>query len=164
MLDLVYYPDERLKCNCEEVEKFDSSLHKSLDQMFDTMYNARGIGLAAPQVGILKRYTVMDVSEDRSEKLEFINPKIIHKSGKEVGEEGCLSIPGYRASVSRATNVTVVAQDRKGDEFELEAEGLLAICLQHEIDHLNGVLFVDKLSRLKKQMFKKWYTKHGLDV
>lgn len=161
VLPIVTYPSETLKMQCEKVTEFDSELHKLLDDMADTMYDAPGIGIAAPQIGVLKQITVIDLSEDGSELIELINPVITTKEGSVSSEEGCLSIPGYRASVKRAEAVVVKAQDRNGAEFEVSGEELMSFCLQHEIDHLNGILFTDKLSRLKKSLFLKWYKKNS---
>ena len=161
VLDIVFYPDPRLKEVCEPVTEFNSELHTLLDDMFDTMYEAEGIGLAAPQIGVLKQITVIDVSPDGSQKLELINPEIIDSSGNDSEEEGCLSIPGYREKVSRPATVTVRAQDRNGDEYTINAGDILSVCMQHEIDHLNGVLFIDRISRLKRELFKRWYKKNG---
>jgi len=158
--ELVKYPDPRLHQDCELVTKFDGELSQLLDDMFETMYQADGIGLAAPQIGVLQRITVIDVSSDGEEQFALINPEIIEKTGSVSSEEGCLSIPGYRDTLKRSEQVTVRAQDRTGEVFELAADGLLAICLQHEIDHLHGVLFTDKLSRLKKEFFKRWFKKN----
>jgi peptide deformylase len=159
ILEIVKYPDPRLKQPCERETVFDSSLHKLLDDMRDTMYEAEGIGLAAPQVGVLKRIAVVDVSQDRDGVIELINPEITWSEGKVPSEEGCLSIPDYRETISRNENIKVTAQDRNGKEFELEASEILAICIQHEIDHLNGILFVDRLSRLKREFFRRWLKK-----
>lgn len=161
ILDLVYYPDTRLQQTCEPVTEFNSELHTLLDNMFETMYASEGIGLAAPQIGILKQITVIDISHDGSYKLELINPEIIESSGKATGEEGCLSIPGYRENVTRPEIITVRALDRNGDEFEIKAGDILSVCMQHEIDHLNGTLFIDRISRLKRELFKRWYKKNG---
>ncbi len=144
----------------ERVDTIDTSIHTLLDDMAETMYDARGIGLAAPQVGILKRVCVIDVSESRRERLDFINPEIISSQGKVSSEEGCLSIPDYRETIFRKEKISVRALDRTGAAFELEADGLLAICIQHELDHLDGVLFVDHLSRLKRELFKRWAKRH----
>ncbi|MCB0336929.1 MAG: peptide deformylase [Bdellovibrionales bacterium] len=160
-LPIVKYPDTRLYEICEEVTEFDQNLGRLLDDMVDTMYHANGVGLAAPQIGVLKRITVIDVSEDGSGLTEFVNPVITKSIGNTSSEEGCLSIPDYRDSLKRNTQVTVEAQNRNGEKFSVEADELFAICLQHEIDHLDGILFVDKLSRLKKNLFKSWYKKHG---
>ncbi|MBX7137602.1 MAG: peptide deformylase [Oligoflexia bacterium] len=159
--EILIYPDPRLKQRSLAVDKFDSALHQLLDDMTETMYAANGVGLAAPQVGVLERVTVVDVSEKGDQPREFINPKIVSASGSDSGEEGCLSIPGYRDLVRRNTSIVVTAQDRTGKEFEVAAEGLLAICLQHEIDHLDGVLFVDRLSRLKRELFRRWLRKQS---
>jgi len=160
-LEIIKYPDPLLNQLCAPVQNFDKELHLLLDDMALTMYEANGIGLAAPQVAVLKRITVIDVSEDAPELREFINPQIIASEGSTASEEGCLSIPDYRDIVKRNTEIRVKAQDRFGKFFELEATGLLAICLQHEIDHLDGVLFVDRLSRLKREMFKRWLKKQA---
>ncbi len=158
-LQIVKYPDPVLTEMCKEVQNFDTELGKTLDDMFEAMYRAHGVGLAAPQVGILKRFTVIDCSDDNSEQLELVNPVIIEVEGTELSEEGCLSIPGYQANVKRNSWVKVNYFDRKGEEHELEAEGLLSVAIQHEIDHLDGVLFIDKLSRLKRESFKRWFKK-----
>lgn len=155
------YPDPILRRPTDPVKQFDQQLAKLLDQMKETMYRANGIGLAAPQIGDTRRICVVDVSEDGQQPLEFINPRIVTRAGKIDSEEGCLSIPEYRATIKRSTQVTVEAQDRQGEQLTLEAEGLLAICLQHEIDHLEGVLFVDHLSRLKRELFKRWFKERG---
>lgn len=161
ILEIVKYPDPILTEECEPVEVFDDALGKLLDDMRETMYEASGIGLAAPQVGILKRITVVDVDQEEGSLIELINPVIVAKAGKVTGEEGCLSIPEYREVVQRSETIAVRAQDRNGEEFELEADELLAICIQHEIDHLDGVLFIDRLSRLKREFFKRWLKKRG---
>ena len=157
VLKLTFYPDNILREDNKIIEKFDSNLHKFLDDMTETMYKKNGYGLAAPQVGKNVRITVIDVSEERNQILELINPVIIEQSGKIESEEGCLSIPDYREIIKRSATVTVKAQNRYGEEFTTTGEELLSRCLQHEIDHLNGILFIDHLSRLKKPFFKKWY-------
>lgn len=157
--DLRFFPDPVLTKAATAVTKFDTPLRTLLKDMGETMYDAGGIGLAAPQIGISERIVVIDVSEDRNDLMFLVNPEIIKKSGKRSGEEGCLSIPGYREIVERSDLVTVRAQDESGKEFEFEADGLLSVCVQHEIDHLDGVLFIDRLSRLKKELFKKWLIK-----
>jgi peptide deformylase len=144
---------------CDEVEDFDDQLAKFLDNMVTSMYQENGIGLAAPQVGVRQRITVIDVSPESDCPIELINPVITHSEGTTSSEEGCLSIPEFRETVKRKERVVVEAVDRLGSPFTLEADGLLAICLQHEIDHLDGVLFVDHLSRLKRELFKRWYKK-----
>lgn len=161
ILDIRIYPDPVLKERSLEVTDFGPELHKFLDNMKMTMYAANGIGLAAPQVGVLQRIAVIDVSDSRNEPVEFINPKITARAGKTPSEEGCLSIPDYRDSISRSETVTVTAQDRHGKDFQTEADDILAICLQHEIDHLDGILFIDHLSRLKREFFKRWLQKQA---
>lgn len=162
--EIVLYPDPVLKQKTELVSEFDDELGILLDDMRETMYDANGIGLAAPQIGILKRVTVIDVSDDGSKVFELINAEILSGEGSVSIEEGCLSIPEYRESVTRKERITVKAQDRKGEEIQFEADDLLAICIQHELDHLDGVLFIDHLSRLKREMFKRWYKKHILEA
>lgn len=158
-LEIYKYPNPVLKQVTNNVTEFNSALHKFLDDMSETMYVANGVGLAAPQVGDLRRITVIDVSDERKNLIEFINPQITHREGATTHEEGCLSIPDYREHVDRNAIVHVSAVDRHGKAFEVQAEGLLAICLQHEIDHLDGILFIDRLSRLKKEIFRRWYKK-----
>ncbi|MDH2924798.1 peptide deformylase [Nicoletella semolina] len=154
VLEVVIYPDETLATVCEPVAVVDEQLAKFIDDMFDTMYHHEGIGLAAPQVAVLKRVIVIDIEGDKTNQIVLINPEIIESSGETGIEEGCLSIPGCRALVPRKEKVKVVALDRYGKPFELEADGLLAICIQHEIDHINGILFVDHISALKRQRFR----------
>jgi len=161
LLPILTYPNPTLKEKCLDVTTFDAELSKTLDNMLETMYDANGVGLAGSQVGILKRITVIDISEAENEKLELVNPTIIEQTGKTSSEEGCLSIPEYQAVVTRSDKIKVQAYDRNGKEFELDADELLAICIQHEIDHLDGILFVDRLSRLKREMFKQWLKKRG---
>ena len=134
--------DDILRKHSRNVVKFDRRLSVLLDDMADTMYEADGVGLAAPQVGVLKRAVVIDVGEGL---LELLNPQIVASEGEEVAPEGCLSVPGRRGTVARPTKVRVLAQDRKGNPIEVEGEGLLARCLCHELDHLDGVLYVDKM-------------------
>lgn len=155
-LKLVYIPDKILRTPAEAVTDFNTELENIVGDMWETMYKSKGIGLAAPQVGLCRQITVIDIAEENCPKLVLINPKIVAKAGKISSDEGCLSIPDFRESIPRAKIVKVTAQDIKGDEFEIEADGLLSRCLQHEIDHLNGILFTDHLSRLKKDFFKKW--------
>lgn len=161
-LEIKKYPNEVLREACAKVEVFDEKLERFLQDMRDTMYVADGIGLAAPQVGETKRIAVVDVSDNRDQAIELINPEIISQEGSTTSEEGCLSIPGYRDSVKRSKEIKVKAQDRHGKEFELSADGILAICIQHEIDHLDGVLFIDRLSRLKRELFRRWFKKQQL--
>lgn len=158
---LVLYPDPRLKTRCADVTVFDAELHTLLDDMAETMIAAVGVGLAAPQIGLTKRIAVVDVSEEQNERIELINPVIVERTGTVSSEEGCLSIPGYRDTIPRSATVLVKAQNRVGDWFEIGGEGLLAMCLQHEIDHLDGVLFVDRLSRIKREVFRRWVKKQG---
>ncbi len=154
-LTILHFPDERLRTVAKPVEHVDDKLRKLIDDMFETMYEAPGIGLAATQVDFHQRLIVIDVSEERNQPLVFINPEILEKEGVEEMDEGCLSVPGIYEKVQRADKVKVRALDRKGEPFELETDGLLAVCIQHEIDHLDGKLFVDYLSILKRQRIKK---------
>ncbi|MEL7312074.1 MAG: peptide deformylase [Pseudomonadota bacterium] len=154
-LNILEYPDPRLRTKATPVEAVDDALRQLIDDMFETMYAAPGIGLAATQVDVHKRLLVADVSEDRSAPYALINPVITHMDGLEVMEEGCLSVPGYYESVERAERITVEYLDRNGDAQQLEADGLLAVCVQHEIDHLDGKLFVDYLSQMKRQRIRK---------
>lgn len=155
ILDVLIYPDDSLAKVCQPVETIDAQLNTFIDNMFDTMYEHEGIGLAAPQVNVLKRVVTIDIEGDKTNQIVLINPEIIESSGETGIEEGCLSIPGCRALVPRKEKLTVKALNRQGQEFVLEADGLLAICIQHEIDHLNGVLFVDHISQLKRQRIKE---------
>jgi len=159
LLDIKIYPDPILKQKAEDVTVFDQKLEKLLDDMAQTMYAAPGVGLAAPQIGICQRVAVVDVSEDRNDLIHLVNPEIILREGKKSGEEGCLSIPEYRDTVERSASISVRAFDKKGKQFEFDATDLLSVCVQHELDHLDGVLFVDRLSRLKRELFKKWVQK-----
>jgi peptide deformylase len=152
--EVVKYPDPILAKKGEEVTEFTADLEQLVEEMFDSMYAAQGIGLAAPQIGISKQITVIDVSfkERPEDKLVLINPVVLDKRGKQTEEEGCLSLPEIREKVQRAEWVKVRAQNAKGDFFEVEGEELLARCLLHEIDHLHGILFIDHLSRLKRDL------------
>lgn len=154
LLDILQYPDERLHTVAQPVAEIDGRIGTLVADMFETMYEARGIGLAATQVDVHERVVVMDLSEDRSEPRVFINPVITHKNGETTYEEGCLSVPGIYDTVTRAEQVTVEAFDEKGEKFTLEADGLLAICIQHELDHLMGKVFVEHLSQLKQNRIK----------
>lgn len=151
---VVKYPEPVLAKRGEDVTVFDAELKTLVDEMFESMYVAQGIGLAAPQIALSKRITVIDVSfrKNPSDKLALINPKIVHAEGRQVEEEGCLSLPDIREKVVRAAKVRVKAQDVTGKWFEVEGEELLARALQHEIDHLDGVLFIDRISRLKREL------------
>ena len=155
LLPILRYPDSRLHKVAKPVQEVDARLKALIAQMFDTMYDAKGIGLAATQVDIHKRIIVIDVSENRDERLVLINPELLEKSGETGIEEGCLSIPEQRALVPRAEKVKIRALDRDGNPFELEADDLLAICIQHEMDHLVGKLFIDYLSPLKQQRIRQ---------
>ncbi len=155
LLNILRYPDERLRTVASPVEVFDASIVKLVDDMFETMYAAPGIGLAATQVDVHKRVIVIDVSQDNDQPLCLINPEIVASSGTEVSDEGCLSVPDIYESVERAAEVTVEAFDQHGQSFRLQADGLLAVCIQHEMDHLVGKLFVDYLSSLKMQRVRK---------
>lgn len=155
VLTVLHYPDERLRTVAQAVPAVTAEIKQLVKDMLDTMYDENGIGLAATQVNVHKRVVVIDISENRDEPMIFINPEIIAKSGDTEYEEGCLSVPQSYAKVERAAAVTVKAQNEKGDWFELQAEGLLAICLQHELDHLVGKLFIDYLSPLKRDRIKK---------
>ncbi|WP_454780298.1 peptide deformylase [Legionella sp. WA2022007384] len=152
---ILYLPDSRLRDVAKPVTHFDDKLQTLIDDMFETMYDARGVGLAAPQIGVSLRLSVIDIIGDKENQLVIINPEIIASEGEKKFEEGCLSVPGAYDTVIRAEKVTVKALDRNGKPFEIEAEGLLAECLQHEIDHMNGKLFIDLLSPLKKAMARK---------
>jgi peptide deformylase len=155
--EIVKYPDPVLTMPGEKVTEFGPELEKFVEEMFESMYVAQGIGLAAPQIAISKQITVIDVSykENPEDKIALINPEIIEMEGKQVEEEGCLSLPDIREKVQRAAWVKVRAQDVKGKTFEIEGDELLARAFQHEIDHLHGVLFIDHLSRLKKDLVKR---------
>ena len=154
LLPILRYPDPRLHTRAAPVLKVDDSIRKLVADMAETMYEAPGIGLAATQVNVHQRVVVIDVSEDNSALLALINPEIISRSGEQVCEEGCLSVPGIYDKVSRSEKVTVRALNQKGESFDLEAEGLLAVCIQHEIDHLDGKVFVEYLSQLKQTRIK----------
>ena len=155
VLEVVLYPDEKLVTVCEPVAKVDAELNQFIDDMFETMYEHEGIGLAAPQVGVLNRVITIDIEGDKTNQVVLINPEILESSGETGIEEGCLSIPGHRALVPRKEKVKVKALNRQGEEVIYDADGLFAICIQHEIDHLNGVLFVDYISALTRQRIKE---------
>jgi len=157
------YPDEVLRQKAERVEEFNSELKELVEDMFETMYKRGGVGLAANQVGVLKRVFILDLKAGRhgdgGEKMVFVNPEIVHAEGEVVHQEGCLSLPGLWKKVKRAKKVIVRAQDLDGKEFEIEAEGLLSRAIQHEIDHLNGICFVDRLSPLQRRLALEKYKK-----
>ena len=158
LLPILEFPDPRLRtraANVDPAELASPAFQTLFDDMFETMYQAPGIGLAASQVDVHKRFMVIDVSEEHDAPLVFINPEIIDRQGEQVYQEGCLSVPGIFADVTRADAITVRAHGRDGQPFEMQADGLLAVCIQHEMDHLDGKLFVDYLSPLKREMVKK---------
>lgn len=161
VLEIRKYPDEVLKKKALPVENIDRGLQRLIDDMIETMYAAPGIGLAAPQVGISKRLVVIDASlgEEKNALIVLINPEITDTEGFADSDEGCLSVPGYTSSIKRAGRVTVKGLDRNGKPVQIEGDGLLARALQHEIDHLDGILFVDRMSSIKKEFFKKRYLK-----
>lgn len=163
LLKILHYPDPRLRKKAQQVAEVDSKLRATFEDMLETMYAAPGIGLAATQVGIAKRFMVIDVSEEKNQPRVFVNPEIVSRSGECVSEEGCLSVPGYFDEVKRADRITVKALDQDGQPFELEASDLLAVCIQHEIDHLNGRLFIDYLSDLKRTRIRKQMEKAQRD-
>jgi peptide deformylase len=159
-LEILHYPDPRLRTKAAAVEHVDDEIRRLIDDMFETMYEAPGIGLAATQVNFHKRVIVVDVSESRDQPHVFINPEIISRDGVEETEEGCLSVPGIYEKVQRAEHIRVRSLDRNGESFAMDADGLLAVCIQHEMDHLEGKLFVDYLSQLKQQRIRKKLIKH----
>jgi peptide deformylase len=155
LLQILHFPDSRLRKKAQPVDKVNDQVRQTVEDMLETMYNAPGIGLAATQVNIQQQIIVIDVSEDKTSPLCLINPEIITQDGEEEMQEGCLSVPGIFENVKRAERITVRALNKNGEQFDLEADGLLAVCIQHEMDHLNGKLFVDYLSPLKIQRIKK---------
>jgi len=165
--NIIIEPDPILRKKCEPLEKVDTDTRKLMDDMLETMYAAPGIGLSAVQIGILKRLVVIDISRDEEKKnpIFLINPEIINQSKKiSVYEEGCLSIPGQFAEIERPAECTLKYIDYNGKEKELKADGLLATCIQHEVDHLNGILFIDYLSKLKKDMIIKKLVKKKKEI
>lgn len=155
ILTILEFPDPRLRTRAKKVGKVDERIRRLVDDMFETMYAAPGIGLAATQVDVHEQVVVMDISEDKNQPLVFINPEVdIIGDGEQDYQEGCLSVPGFYEVVSRPSQIRVRALDRNGTPFELVPDGLLAVCIQHELDHLNGKLFVDYLSALKRQRIK----------
>ena len=155
ILHILHFPDPRLRTKAAPVKVVDDDIRRLVDDMFETMYDAPGIGLAATQVDIHQRIIVIDISEEKNQPLVLINPSITDKQGDEEMEEGCLSVPGIYETVHRAEKITVKALDREGQNFELNANDLLAVCIQHEIDHLEGKLFVDYISEMKRQRIRK---------
>jgi len=162
-LTILEFPDPRLRTRAQPVEHVDGELRKLIDDMFETMYAAPGIGLAATQVNVHKRVLVIDISETRDQPLALVNPEVIQRQGIEETEEGCLSVPGIYDKVTRAERIRVRALDRDGKSVEMDADGLLAVCIQHEIDHLDGKLFVDYLSELKRTRIRKKLEKERKD-
>ena len=154
-LEILHYPDPRLRRRAEAVRAVDDDVRRLIDDMLETMYDAPGIGLSAPQVNVASRVVTIDVSKERNAPVCLVNPEIVSADGETETEEGCLSVPGVYEVVNRPERVRVRALDRDGRSREIEAEGLLAVCIQHEIDHLDGRLFVDYLSRLKRQRIRK---------
>ena len=155
ILDILKYPDKRLRTIAKPVVSVDETIRQQVKDMFETMYEAPGIGLAATQVNFHQRIIVIDVSEQCNEPICLINPEVIEKSGEIQWEEGCLSVPDYYENVIRANDIKVQALNQHGETFELEASEMLSVCIQHEIDHLDGILFVDHLSKLKQKRLKK---------
>ncbi len=155
LLNVLHFPDPRLRTRAAPVDEVDETVRQLIDDMFETMYAAPGIGLAATQVNVHRRVIVIDLSEDKDQPLCLINPMIKVADGIEEMEEGCLSVPGVFEKVRRADRITVAALDRDGAAFSLDAEGLLAVCIQHEMDHLEGKLFIDYLSEMKRGRIRK---------
>jgi peptide deformylase len=154
-LAILEYPDPRLRKKAAPVTVVDDALRQLADNMLETMYAAKGVGLAATQVDVHKRMIVLDVSEERDRPLVLINPELLKLEGSDLAEEGCLSLPGIYDKLSRATHIRVRALGRDGQSFDMDADGLLAVCIQHEMDHLEGKLFVDYLSELKRQLIRR---------
>jgi peptide deformylase len=158
LLPILEFPDPRLRTKAAPMtpeQVADPAFQRLVDDMFETMYEAPGIGLAASQVDVHQRFMVIDVSEEKNRPLVFVNPEILERAGEQVYQEGCLSVPNIFADVTRANEITVKALDRNGQPFEMHVDGLLAVCIQHEMDHLEGKLFVDYLSPLKREMVRK---------
>ena len=155
ILEILVYPDLRLRKIAKPVKIVDNEIRQLVGDMTETMYDANGIGLAASQVDVHRQVIVMDISESRDETIVLINPQIIEREGEQIYDEGCLSVPEYYAEVKRSQRIKITALDEQGEIFELEADDLLAICIQHEMDHLLGKMFVDYLSRLKQDRIRK---------
>jgi peptide deformylase len=155
LLNILHFPDERLRTIAQPVDEVNDEVRTLVDDMFETMYAAPGIGLAATQVNVHKRIIVIDISEEKNQPICLINPEITERDGIQSYEEGCLSVPGFYENVERANSITVRALNRDGKEFTLSTDGLLAVCIQHEMDHLQGKLFVDYISELKRSRIKK---------
>jgi peptide deformylase len=164
ILEILEFPDPRLRIRAQPVVRVDDAIRRLIADMFETMYAAPGIGLAASQVNVHQRLLVIDISEQRNQPLAFVNPEILAREGDEETEEGCLSVPGIYDKVRRAERITVRALDRNGASFEMQAVGLLAVCIQHEMDHLQGKLFVDYLSELKRTRIRSKLAKERKDT
>lgn len=164
LLEILEFPDPRLRTKAKPVAQVDDGIRQLIDNMLETMYEAPGVGLAATQVNVHRRVVVIDVSEDQSQPLVFINPDIVVLDESQLDyDEGCLSVPGFYETVTRAEHIRVKALDRDGQPFEIEPEGLLAVCIQHEVDHLNGKLFVDHISSLKRDRIRRKLEKKHRD-
>jgi len=161
ILEIKKYPEEVLKIKASPVDEINGNIKKLIDDMIETMYNANGVGLAAPQVGVSKRIIVVDTSprQENQSLIVLVNPEIVYSDGEIISEEGCLSLPGFITRLQRKQKVFVKGLDKNGKEIEIEAEGLLARALQHEIDHLEGVLLIDRISPLKRELFRRKYKK-----
>lgn len=161
VLEIRKYPDEILKKKASPITAIDRNIQKLIDDMIETMYKANGVGLAAPQVGVSKRLIVVDTSsrEENQSLVVLINPKIINSEGEILSEEGCLSLPGFTTRLKRKEKILVKGLDRNGKEIEIYAEGLFSRALQHEIDHLDGILLIDRISPLKRELFRRKYQK-----
>ena len=161
ILEILVYPDERLRTIAKPVETVDESIRQLVKDMAETMYDANGIGLAATQVNVHKQVIVMDLSDERNELRVLINPTVVEQDGEQMHDEGCLSVPEYYAPVKRAESIKITALDEQGEIYQLDAQDLLAVCIQHEMDHLAGKVFVDYLSRLKQDRIKKKFVKRA---
>ncbi|HAG94738.1 MAG: peptide deformylase [Pseudomonadales bacterium] len=163
ILDILEFPDPRLRTKAKPVTKVDDKIRKLTDDMLETMYEAPGIGLAATQVNVHQRIVVIDVSEEKDQPLVLINPEYEVISGEQDFDEGCLSVPGYYETVTRAETIKLKALNREGEPFEMECNGILSVCIQHELDHLDGKLFVDHISKLKRERIRKKLVKEQKD-
>lgn len=155
LLNILHFPDERLRTIAQPVDEVDDTIRKLVDDMFETMYAAPGIGLAATQVDVHLRIITIDITEEKNSPLCLINPEIIERDGVQTYDEGCLSVPGFYETVERSNHIKVRALDKDGKPFEMDTDGLLAVCIQHEMDHLQGKLFVDYLSEMKRTRIRK---------
>lgn len=154
LLEILEFPDPRLRTVAKPIEQVDDGIRKLAEDMLETMYEAPGIGLAATQVNVHKRLVVIDISEEKNQPLVLINPEYDILEGEQDYDEGCLSVPGYYEKVTRAEKILLRALDKSGEPYEMECEGLLSVCIQHEIDHLDGKLFVDRISKLKRERIR----------